>query len=47
MFMSVFPYAVGVLDLGAAVVYAMNKEWALATTWLCYAVAAVALGTVK
>ena len=47
MFMSVFPYAVGLLDLGAAAVYAINKEWALAVTWLCYAVAAVALGTVK
>ena len=45
--MSVFPYAVGLLDLGAAVVYALNQQWALAITWLCYAVAAVAVGSVK
>lgn len=46
-FMFFFPYAVGLLDLGAAAVYALNKQWALAITWLCYAIAAVALGSVK
>lgn len=45
--MSFFPYSVALLDLGAAVVYGMNKEWALAITWFCYAMAAVSLGTVK
>jgi hypothetical protein len=46
-FMSVFPYAVGLLDLGAAGVYCYNRHWALALTWACYAVAAVALGSIK
>lgn len=46
-FMQAFPYAVGVLDLGAMVVYIYNRQWALAVTWGCYAVAAVALGSVK
>ena len=46
-FMSVFPIAVGLMDLAAAVVYATNKQWALAITWFCYAIAAVALGMVK
>ena len=46
-FMSVFPIAVAVLEVGAAVVYVINKEWALAVAWFCYAVAAVALGMVK
>jgi len=45
--MRFFPYVAGVLDLGAAVVYVANREWALALTWFCYAIAAVALGTVK
>lgn len=42
-----FPYMVGLLDLGASLVYIQNREYALAITWLCYAVAAVALGTLK
>jgi len=46
-FMAVFPYAVGLLDVGAALVYAVNKQWALAITWFCYAIAAIALGSVK
>lgn len=46
-FMAIFPYAVGVLDLGAALVYLLNRQWALAMTWLCYAIASVALGTIK
>lgn len=46
-FMSVFPFAVGLLDLGAAVVYFIQKQYALAVVWFCYAIAAVALGMVK
>ena len=46
-FMAIFPYAVGVLDLGAVLVYLLNRQWALAITWFCYAIAAVALGTIK
>ena len=46
-FTSVFPYAVGLLDFGAAGVYAVNRQWALAITWFCYGIAAVALGSVK
>ena len=45
--MAFFPITVGVMDLAAAGVYAYNKQWALAVTWFCYAIAAVALGTVK
>ena len=45
--MRYFPYAVGLLDLGAAVVYLTNRQIALAVTWLCYAIAAVALGTIR
>lgn len=45
--MSLFPYAVGLLDFGAAVVYCSNKQYALAITWFCYAIAAVALGSLK
>lgn len=45
--MAVFPYLVGLLDIGAAVVYLKNGELALALTWFCYAIAAVALGSVK
>ena len=45
--MAYFPYAVGLLDLGAAIVYASEKQWALAITWFAYAIAAVSLGSVK
>lgn len=45
--MSFFPYAVGLLEFGAAVVYAMEKQWLLAITWFCYSIAAVCLGSVK
>ena len=45
--MFVFPFAVACLELGAALVYAYNHQWALAITWFCYAVAAFALGTVR
>jgi hypothetical protein len=46
-FMAVFPTIVGLLDLAAAVVYAFNKQWALAITWACYAIAAVSLGQAR
>lgn len=46
-FMSVFPTLVGLLDLGAAIVYFQKGEMNLAVTWLCYAIAAYALGGVK
>lgn len=46
-FMAFFPFVVGLMDLAAAGVYASQKQWALAITWFCYAIAAVALGTVK
>lgn len=45
--MAVFPYLVGFLDLCAGVVYFYNRQYALGLTWTCYAVAAVALGSVK
>lgn len=43
----VFPIAVAVLDLGASIVYLKGREWALAITWFCYAIAAASLGFVK
>lgn len=45
--MWVFPYMVALLDLGAAVVYVYNKQWALGITWFFYACACVSLGSVK
>lgn len=45
--MKFFPYAVALLDCGAAAVYLVNRQWALAITWGAYAVAAIALGSVK
>ena len=44
MFLYVFPFAVAALDLAAGIVYAVNKQWALAITWILYAGAAVSLG---
>jgi hypothetical protein len=38
-----FPLAVGALELGAGIVYAVNRQWALAVAWVAYAVAAVGL----
>ena len=45
--LSLFPYAVAVLDLGAAIVYFVHREWALGLTWLFYSAAAITLGSVK
>ena len=45
--MRFFPYTVAILDLGAAVVYAYHRQWALAWTWFFYALACVSLGSVK
>ena len=39
-----FPCLVGLLDVGAALVYLWQGQWALAIVWACYAIAAVALG---
>lgn len=41
---ALFPILVGLLELGAAIVYALHHEWLLALAWACYCVAAVALG---
>ena len=45
--MRLFPYAVGILDLLAAVVYVYNRQYLLAITWFCYAIAAVSLGSIR
>ena len=37
----------GAADLVMACSYAREHQWALALTWLAYAIAAVALGTVN
>ncbi len=37
----------GGADLLMAGSYAVERQWALALTWFCYAVAAVALSTVN
>lgn len=42
-----FPYGMGALDLGLALIYASRREYRLALTWTAYAVAAVALGGVR
>ncbi len=39
----VFPYLVGVLELGAGIVYAYNGKWWLALAWGAYAIAAYGL----
>lgn len=41
--MRFFPLAVGALELGAGIVYAVNRQWWLALAWSAYAVAAVGL----
>jgi hypothetical protein len=43
----VFPYAVAVLDLGAAAVYLYRGELRLALLWFCYGIASAALAGVK
>jgi hypothetical protein len=41
--MRFFPLAVGALELGAGIVYAVNGKWWLALAWGAYAIAAVGL----
>lgn len=41
--MRIFPYLVGILELGAGLVYAWNSKWWLALAWISYAVAAYGL----
>jgi hypothetical protein len=43
----VFPYLVAIGEAGAALVYLYNREWRLAVIWGGYAIAAVALASVK
>jgi hypothetical protein len=43
----VFPYAVAVLETGAALVYLYQGNWRLTILWAGYAVAAYALAGVK
>ena len=45
--MSVFPFAIAFLEIGASLVYSYNRRWALAITWFCYAAASFALGTIR
>lgn len=45
--MRIFPYAIALLEFGAACVYAYYRERALAVVWLCYAIATMALGGIK
>ncbi len=40
-------FIMGGADLIMAVSYAREQQWALALTWIAYAVAAIALGTVN
>lgn len=42
--MNYFVFAVALLGLGAAGVYAYRHQWALSIAWAAYAVAAGALG---
>jgi len=42
-----FPYLVAAGETGAALVYLYNHEWRLAIIWGGYAVAAVALASIK
>lgn len=44
---AILSFAMGAADVGMAASYAYERQWALALTWLCYAIAAVALGTVN
>ncbi len=38
-----FPYAVGLLQWGAAAVYVMNGQPRIALVWFCYGLSAFAL----
>lgn len=42
-----FPYAVAVLELGAAAVYFYSREFKLGVVWTCYAASAALLGSMK
>lgn len=44
---NVFPYTVALLQLAAAVEAGLRRQWALSISWLCYAVASSALGTLQ
>ena len=44
MMIRVFPFAVGALELCAAVVYLSHRKYLLAIVWACYAVSAAILG---
>lgn len=39
----IFPLLVGVLEFAAGCVYAYQRQWWLALTWVAYAVACVGL----
>lgn len=43
-YLTIFPFVTGLMELGAAIVYAFDRQYALAFTWFCYALACVALG---
>ena len=45
--MSIFPFAVAFLEVGASLVYSYNRKWAQALIWFCYAIATFALGTIR
>lgn len=40
-------YIMGAADAATAMVYMTRKDWTLMLVWLCYAVAAIALGRVR
>ena len=44
---SIFPFVVGVIEFGAALACAYQRQWMMALVWLCYTVASCALGFVK
>lgn len=46
-FMSVFPFCAGLIDFAASLAYLIGGQRALALTWFCYGVSAIALGMVK
>ena len=42
-----FPWAVTILDLGASIVYLLQREYRLAFIWFCYACATMGLAGLK
>ncbi len=40
-------YIMGAADAATAMVYATRRDWTLALVWICYAIAAIALGRVR